>query len=33
MREPSFLTVLTGTQYAYQRGDGVYIVPIGCLRE
>ncbi|MDR2615668.1 MAG: DUF4143 domain-containing protein [Oscillospiraceae bacterium] len=33
MREPSFLMVLTGTQYAYRRDDGVYIVPIGCLRD
>ena len=33
MKEPSFLMVLTGTQYAYQREDGVYVVPIGCLRD
>jgi predicted AAA+ superfamily ATPase len=30
MREPSFLMVLTGGQYAFQRKDGVFIVPIGC---
>ena len=33
MSEPSFLMVLTGTgDYAYRRQDGVYVVPIGCLR-
>lgn len=31
--EPSFLMVLTGGQYAYRRPDGVYIVPIGCLKD
>ena len=30
--EPSFLMVLTAGQYAYRRDDGVYVVPIGCLR-
>jgi len=33
MKEPSFLMVLTGTEFAYQRKDGVYIVPIGCLKD
>ncbi|MCD8347291.1 MAG: DUF4143 domain-containing protein [Lachnospiraceae bacterium] len=33
MREPSFLMVLTGTECAYQREDGVFIVPIGCLKD
>jgi len=33
MKEPSFLMVLTATELAYRRDDGVYIVPIGCLRE
>jgi len=32
MREPSFLMVLTGGQYAFQRKDGVLVVPIGCLK-
>lgn len=33
MNAPAFLMVLTGTsQYAFQRKDGVYVVPIGCLR-
>lgn len=32
MREPSFLMVLTGTDMAYRRDDGVYVVPIGCLK-
>jgi predicted AAA+ superfamily ATPase len=33
MKEPSFLMVLTGTEMGYRRDDGVYIVPIGCLRD
>jgi len=33
MREPSFLMVLTGGQFAYRRKDGVLIVPIGCLKQ
>ena len=34
MREPSFLMVLVGVgQYAYRREDGVYVVPIGCLKD
>ncbi|MCD8218612.1 MAG: DUF4143 domain-containing protein [Clostridiales bacterium] len=33
MREPSFLMILTGTEYAYRREDGVFVVPIGSLRE
>ena len=32
MREPKFLMVLTATKYAYQREDGVLVVPIGCLK-
>lgn len=32
MKEPSFLMVMTGTDLAYRRADGVYIVPIGCLK-
>lgn len=30
--QPAFLMVLTGGQYAYRRDDGVYIIPIGCLK-
>lgn len=33
MKAPSFLMVLTGTsKYAFQRKDGVYVVPIGCMK-
>ncbi len=31
--EPSFLMVLTGGQFAYRRSDGVFVVPIGCLKD
>jgi len=33
MGEPSFLMVLTAMECAYQRSDGVYVVPIGCLKD
>lgn len=33
MREPSFLMILTGTEIAYRREDGVYVVPLGCLKD
>ena len=34
MNDPSFMMVLTGTgDFAYRRKDGVYVVPIGCLRD
>ncbi|MBE7059163.1 MAG: ATP-binding protein [Ruminococcaceae bacterium] len=33
MNAPSFLMVLTGTgDYAYRRQDGVFVIPIGCLK-
>lgn len=34
MKEPSFMMVLVGVgKYAYRRKDGVYVVPIGCLKD
>lgn len=34
MKVPSFLMVLTAVgNYAYKRTDGVFVVPIGCLKE
>jgi len=33
MNMPSFLMVLTGGQYAYQRPDGVIVMPVGCLKD
>jgi len=30
--EPSFLMVVTGGELAYRREDGVYVIPIGCLK-
>lgn len=33
MSNPSFLMVLTAIgKYAYQREDGVYVIPVGCLK-
>jgi predicted AAA+ superfamily ATPase len=33
MGTPSFLAVVTGTEYAYTREDGVHVVPLGCLKD
>jgi len=33
MGKASFLMILTGGQYAYQRKDGIWVVPIGCLKD
>ena len=34
MPAPSFLAVIVGVgKYAYQRKDGVYVIPIGCLKD
>jgi len=33
MKHPSFMMVITGVgDYAYRREDGVFVVPIGCLK-
>jgi hypothetical protein len=34
MKAPSFMAVFTAVgQYAFKRADGVYVVPIGCLKD
>ncbi|MGN1399086.1 MAG: ATP-binding protein [Erysipelotrichaceae bacterium] len=33
MKRPDFLMVITATEYAYQREDGVWIVPLACLKD
>lgn len=34
MQAPSFMAVIIGVgEYAYQRKDGVYVIPIGCLKD
>lgn len=34
MKAPSFMMVLTAVgKYAYRRKDGIYVVPIGCLKD
>ena len=30
---PDLKIVLTGTPYGYKREDGVFVVPIGCLKD
>lgn len=32
MELPTLKIVITGTEYGYKREDGVYVVPIGCLK-
>lgn len=33
LRLPDLKLVITATQYGYRRDDGVYVVPIGCLKD
>ena len=33
LRLPDLKIVITGTKYGYVRPDGVYVVPIGCLKD
>lgn len=30
--KPSFMMVITNTELAYQRDDGIYVIPLGCLK-
>lgn len=30
--KPSFLMIMTNTKMGYQRQNGIFIVPIGCLK-
>ena len=32
LREPDLLIVITGTEYAFRRKDGVFVIPLGCLK-
>ena len=33
LRPPDLKIVITGTQYGYRREDGVFVIPIGCLKD
>ena len=33
IKEPDLLIIITGGEMAYRRNDGIYLIPIGCLRE
>ena len=33
LRLPDLKIVITGTEYGYKREDGVFVVPIGCLKD
>ncbi|MBR4782635.1 MAG: ATP-binding protein [Bacteroidaceae bacterium] len=33
IREPDLLMIITGGVYAYRRPDGVYVVPLACLKD
>ncbi len=33
LRLPDLKIVITGTQYGYRRPDGVFVVPVGCLKD
>ena len=33
LRKPNLKVVITGTNMGYRRNDGVYVIPIGCLKD
>jgi len=33
IKEPDLLIIITGDEMAYRRKDGIYLIPIGCLRD
>lgn len=33
LRLPDLKIVITGTEYGYRRDDGVFVIPIGCLKD
>jgi hypothetical protein len=33
LRMPDLKIVLTGAEYGYKRDDGVFVIPIGCLKD
>lgn len=33
LRLPDLKIVVTGSQYGYKREDGIYVIPIGCLKD
>lgn len=33
LRLPDLKIIVTGTQYGYRRPDGVFVIPIGCLKD
>ncbi len=33
LRQPDLKLIITATQYGYRRDDGVFVVPIGCLKD
>ena len=30
---PTLKIIITGSEYGYRREDGVYVIPIGCLKD
>ena len=32
LRLPDLKLIITATEYGYKREDGVYVIPIGCLK-
>lgn len=33
LRLPDLKIAITGTEYGYRREDGVFVIPIGCLKD
>ena len=33
LRLPDLKIIITGTEYGYKRDDGIYVIPLGCLKD
>ena len=33
LRLPDLKIIITGTEFGYKRPDGVFVIPIGCLKD
>ena len=33
LRIPDLKLIITGTKYGYRRDDGVFVIPVGCLKD
>ena len=32
LRKPNFMAIITSKEFAYKTQEGIYVIPIGCLK-